>query len=340
MEQLHGLVSIFFCFLQNLVSLFICLAENTVPLGIQFFLAGFQLGFESFDLFFITRDLQSFIFNGNAVFFQRRKNILKGFVLFADLFLSSFNDLIGKSKFGRDGKGITFSGNTDQKAVGRTQGFYAEFAAGIFHTRCRKCVYLKLAVMGGCHGPYSFIMKIGKDGNGKGSTLRRVGSSTQLVKKNKRTGICFFQEGYNISHMRGKSTQRLFNALLIPDICINLMKKSQLTAVKSRNVKSCLTHKSKQTNGFQRNCFSSGIRTCDNQKVKIISQTDINGNYFLFWNQRMAGFFQEHTAFLVKNRFASVHIHGKTGSGKNKVKLYHQFQIQGNGFPFFCNLFT
>ena len=126
MKQLHGLVSIFFCFLQNLVSLFVCLAENTVPLGIQFFLAGFQLGFESFDLFFITRDLQSFIFNGNAVFFQRRKNILKGFVLFADLFLSSFNDLIGKSKFGRDGKGITFSGNTDQKAVGRTQGFYAE----------------------------------------------------------------------------------------------------------------------------------------------------------------------------------------------------------------------
>ena len=118
MKQLHGLVSIFFCFFQNLVSLFVCLAENTVPLGIQFFLAGFQLGFESFDLFFITRDLQSFIFNGNAVFFQRRKNILKGFVLFADLFLSSFNDLIGKPKFGRDGKGITCLLYTSRRGQG------------------------------------------------------------------------------------------------------------------------------------------------------------------------------------------------------------------------------
>ena len=96
--------------------------------------------------------------------------------------------------------------------------------------------------MGGCHCADSLFMKEGQNGNCQRSTLCRVCPGTQLIKENQRVLICFFQERDYIGHMGGEGTKRLFNALLISDICVYLMENRKLRAVKGRNMKSGLTH--------------------------------------------------------------------------------------------------
>ena len=54
----------------------------------------------------------------------------------------------------------------------------------------------------------------------------------------------------------------------------------------------------------------------------------------------MPGLFEIDTAFIIKNRFACIHFHGKSSSCKNKIKLDHDVQIKRNGFPFDSNLFA
>ena len=52
--------------------------------------------------------------------------------IFTDLFFGLIDDIVRKSKLGRNGECITFPGNTDQQAVGRAERFHVKFAAGIF----------------------------------------------------------------------------------------------------------------------------------------------------------------------------------------------------------------
>ena len=80
--------------------------------------------------------------------------------------LGIFDDIIRKSEFSCDGKCITLSRNTDQKAVSRTERLYIEFTTGIFNARCGKCEDFQFAVV--C------------------STFGRVGSCIQLIEQYQR----------------------------------------------------------------------------------------------------------------------------------------------------------
>ena len=91
--------------------------------------------------------------------------------------------------------------------------------------------------------------------------------------------------------MGGKGTKGLLNALFVSDIRINFSKNRKLRAVQGRNVQSCLSHKCEKPHCFQGDSFTAGIRTCNYKKVKILSQSDINGNRFFPGNQRVAGLF-------------------------------------------------
>ena len=50
-----------------------------------------------------------------------------------------------------------------------------------------------------------------------------------------------------------------------------------------------LSHHGKKTYGFQRNSFTTGVWSGDNQEVKIIPETDINRNGFFLIDQWMTG---------------------------------------------------
>ena len=67
--------------------------------------------------------------------------------------------------------------------------------------------------------------------------------------------------------------------------------------------------------------------------MKIFSQMDIDGNYFLLVDQGMASFADIDPALGVKKRAGGILLHGKRSTGKNKVQLHHIFQIILNLFP-------
>lgn len=92
-----------------------------VSLLVQLLLLGFHFGFQRGNFLFILFNLAAFIFNSYTAAFQGTENIFERFILFTDLFFGLIDDIVRKSKLGRNGECITFPGNTDQQAVGRAE---------------------------------------------------------------------------------------------------------------------------------------------------------------------------------------------------------------------------
>ena len=138
--------------------------------------------------------------------------------------------------------------------------------------------------------------------------------------------------------MGRESTQRLFNALLVSDIRIDFIKDGKGAAVQSRNVKAGLSHQREQAYGLQRNGFTAGVWSGDDQQVKIFPEGDVDGNDLLFVDQRMAGFSQMDLPFRIEDRLISVLFHGERSAGENEIQSHHIFQIIAQGFQMFGNL--
>ena len=118
------------------------------------------------------------------------------------------------------------------------------------------------------------------------------------------------------------------------------MKKSQFTAVQSRDMKPGLSHQSKESDRLEGNGLTTGVWTGDDKKIKRISKTDIDRNNFFLVDQRVAGFLEVDAAFVVKDRFTCIHLYGKCSSCKNKIKLYHDLKIEGDSLTFCCDLYA
>ena len=106
------------------------------------------------------------------------------------------------------------------------------------------------------------------------------------------------------------------------------MKKCKFAAVKCRNMKPGLSHKSQKADCLEGYGFTTGIRTCDDKKIKCVTEPDVDWDHFLFGDEWMTGLFEIDASFIVKNRFAGIHIHGKCSSCKYKIKLYHDLKVQ------------
>ena len=97
--------------------LFIGFSENPLFTFIQLFFFFLKRFFQIFYLFFVTGNFSTLVFDGDTALLQGCQNIFKRFILLADLFLCFGDDEIRKPQLGRNGKCVTFSRNTDQKAV-------------------------------------------------------------------------------------------------------------------------------------------------------------------------------------------------------------------------------
>ena len=121
--------------------------------------------------------------------------------------------------------------------------------------------------------------------------------------------------------MRGKCTQALLNALLIPDIRIDLMEHCQLRAVACRDVEPCLPHQGEEPDGLKRHGLSSGIRAGDDQESKIFPQGHRDRDNGLLIQQRMPSLADPDASFFVKDRTASPHGEGQSAPCKNKIQI-------------------
>lgn len=97
--------------------------------------------------------------------------------------------------------------------------------------------------------------------------------------------------------------------------------------IASRDMKAGLSHQGKQAHRFQGYGFATGVRACDYQKVKIISQPDVDRNHLFFVYQRVACFFQLNFSICVKLRFRGIVLQCQAGSGKDEIQFYQNIQV-------------
>ena len=69
------------------------------------------------------------------------------------------------------------------------------------------------------------------------------------------------------------------------------------------------------------------VGACDNEKIKAVSQVDVDGNYLLRIQQRVAAVLDINVAFIVKFRLRTVVVAGQSRLGKGEIQLCKNGQI-------------
>ena len=89
--------------------------------------------------------------------------------------------------------------------------------------------------------------------------------------------------------MRRESRERLLYRLLVADVRENFIEYGEPAPVARRNHKSAHRHEREKTDCLYRDGLSARIRAGYNERVKVRAEPYINGDYFVFVNERMAG---------------------------------------------------
>src|SRR5215211_6521086 len=91
--------------------------------------------------------------------------------------------------------------------------------------------------------------------------------------------VDIFQDADDVRDVTTKRAERLLDGLLIANIGIDSMKERDLRAALHGNVESALCHEREQANGFERNCFTTRVRTSDDDCTRARFWININGYY-------------------------------------------------------------
>ena len=130
--------------------------------------------------------------------------------------------------------------------------------------------------------------------------------------------------------MRGEGTQALLNALLIPDVRIDLMENGKLRTVQGGNMKAGLPHQAEKPRCFQGYRLTTGIGAGDDEQVIIPSQADIDGHRGFFIQEGMSCPPDINNVFVVKYRLRGILLQGKGCLGKNKIQARKDFLVFRN----------
>ena len=119
----------------------------------------------------------------------------------------------------------------------------------------------------------------------------------------------------------------MFDTLLVTDVCIDFLEQGNTAAVRSRYMQTGERHKLQKSCCLQGDCLSSGVRTCDDEKVKVFSQAYIDRDDFFLVDQRVPCLSKIDYSFRVNDRLCGVHRECERGAGKYKVELRHDLIV-------------
>ena len=89
--------------------------------------------------------------------------------------------------------------------------------------------------------------------------------------------------------MRREGGKRLLDGLLVADIGEDFVEYGEPAPVACGNHKSAHRHEREKTDSLYRDGLAARVRTGYNKRVKVRAEPYINGDYFVFVNERMAG---------------------------------------------------
>ena len=163
-------------------------------------------------------------------------------------------------------------------------------------------------------------MQAVKNCDRKGGSFRRVGAGAEFVEQYKRPFVRPGEEVDDIRHVGRECRQALLYALLIADVGVDFIEQRDAAPVRCRNMETGQGHQCEQTGRLERNCLSTGIGTCDDQQIELLSDTDIDRHDLLLADQRMSGFLDFDDPLAVDERLRSVLLNGQTCPRKYEVE--------------------
>mgnify|MGYP007042229617 CR=1 FL=1 len=120
LEVAHGLVGIVLGVSENGFRFFRRLSDDFVPPFVEAFPFFGQAAFQFFHFLAGTAEFFLLFFHRDPVLFQSGQDVLKGFILLADLFLCLFNNVIRQSQLAGNSERVALPGNADEQTVSGT----------------------------------------------------------------------------------------------------------------------------------------------------------------------------------------------------------------------------
>ena len=113
-------------------------------------------------------------------------DVFKAHRFFGKKILGLCDHKFRKTQLSGNLKSIRFTRNTDRKTICRPERGYIKFNGCVFNARSRQRKLFQLAVMGCRHRAGFHREQRGENRLRKRSTLRRICTGTQFIKKNQR----------------------------------------------------------------------------------------------------------------------------------------------------------
>ena len=224
-----------------------------------------------------------------AVLFELVDDIFKSNIFIVDeLFRPVHNAHIHAQAFANR-KRVRAPGNADKQSVGRAESRNIELAAAVFDARSLEGISLELGIVR-CRGYFRALeMQVFEHRHCKSRALDGVCARSELVYEHKTAVARLTHDIYNIRHMRRESRERLLYRLFVADVREDFAEHGKSASVARRNHKSAHRHEREKTDSLYRDGLAARVRTGYNERVKVRAEPYINGDYFVFVNERMAG---------------------------------------------------
>ena len=123
----------------------------------------------------------------------------------------------------------------------------------------------------------------------KSRALDGVCARSELVYEHKTAIARLTHDIYNICHMRRESRERLLYRLFVADVREDFAEHGKSASVARRNHKSAHRHEREKTDSLYRDGLAARVGTRYNERIEVRAEPYINGDYFVFVNERMAG---------------------------------------------------
>ena len=114
--------------------------------------------------------------------------------------------------------------------------------------------------------------------SGEGGPFLRIGSRSELVQQHERTIGRSFENALEPHEIGGESRKMLEETLIIADQDVQRVDDRNHRAVESRHGQSAHGHGHDQPRGFQRDRFSAGVGTTDDECRLLRAQFDVDGD--------------------------------------------------------------
>ena len=258
---------------------------------------------------------------------QVGQEILEVLLLLAELFLCSFDDVVGQAQLLGDGEGVALARDADHEPVGGLEGLDIELTAGVHDALGPHGVGLELGVVGRRQGADVAHMAEIQDRDGQGRALGRVGAGAQLIEEAQALAVDAAEDVHDGLHMGGEGGQTLLDALLVADVGKDIAEEGELAPVTCRNVESRHAHQLEEADRLERDRLAARVGAGDDDHIVFAAQLDIDGHDRLVVDQGMPPLADMDVVFVVEDGPGRILLHGQVGAGKNEIQLRHILRV-------------